>query len=77
MMFRVDDLVQMSDVGKQEYKDCSSNPHNLEGTVIYSTEIFHPDNFPFRVLWANGCANSYRTVDLAPIKKDYKIEDFL
>lgn len=77
MMFRIGDHVQMSDVGKQEYENCADNPHNLEGTVICTTGVFYLNSFWFRVLWTNGYANSYRAVDLEPIKKDYKIEDFL
>lgn len=77
MKIKVGDLVHMSGVGKREYKDYSNNPHSLAGIVFYAGGVFHLDEFSLRVRWSNGKANIYRAMDLEPIKKDYKIEDFL
>lgn len=85
--------VRLSERGKDKWRDDSSNPHSLFGTVDYvytdeeilgEQDVDWEDNsdegyFPYHVLWNNGFGNSYRYGDLEPAIdfSNKSLEDYL
>lgn len=62
MEFNKGDRVRMSSIGKKNYTNYSTNPHDLEGTII--TPNAGDKVHSIRVLWDNGNINVYRPAEL-------------
>lgn len=60
-MIKVGDKVVISPIGKFQYRNERSNPHDVEGTLL-SLEGW--EGFCYYVDWGNGCYNSYRKDEL-------------
>lgn len=57
--------VKMSEQGKKAWHDEESNPHNMEGVVLYAPPISIKSlGFVNKVSWDNGRTNSYKAGDL-------------
>lgn len=55
--------VRLSDVGKANWKECPSNPHNLTG-VIQKHDVDTNNTGDVYVTWSNGVYNAYGYTDL-------------
>ena len=73
-MFKVGDLVELSEVGRREYEDMANNPHGQVGVI---TKV-RQEGFPYIVEWEEA-GNGYQTEDLvhAEVSSDLNLEELL
>ena len=60
-MFKIGDIVTMSEIGKREHGPGTNNPHDIKGEV---TSFMDGGTYCVVVDWVNGGRNLYRIVDL-------------
>lgn len=73
-MFKVGDLVELSEAGRREYEDMASNPHDQVGVIVKVKR----EGFPYLVKWEEN-GNGYRTEDLvhAEVSSNLDLEELL
>lgn len=73
-MFKVGDLVELSEVGRTLYEDMANNPHGQVGVIVEVRQ----EGFPCIVEWEEA-GNGYQTEDLvhAEVSSNLNLEELL